>query len=66
MVDLSTGIDSPAPQEVAVPTTRGLQLTAGLGVAFGPDYEGSVDHQHSGMDEGGGQCGTLTTREGQS
>jgi outer membrane protein len=43
-VDLSTGIDSPAAQDATAPTASGLRLTAGLGVAFAPDYEGSDDH----------------------
>ncbi len=43
-VDLSTGIDSPAPQDTAAPASSGLRLTVGLGVAFAPDYEGSDDY----------------------
>ena len=41
-VDLTTPVETPAP-ETAEPGTK-LSLTLGLGAAFAPDYEGSDDY----------------------
>lgn len=41
-VDLATPVETPAPETAE--TGTGLRLTAGLGAAFAPDYEGSDDY----------------------